>query len=158
MNTLSGSAVTAWERVRERSERGCGSCFALLHTSQKSLAQQLYSFCRPDSSSESGFLAHTPPLHYPDFRQRCAGGGERFVGRLLIPPKNDWCNACGNASVIARELATVAISQFLPTTPLFKLKDPLPSASSGDFAPQSPYSFSLRFKDLRPTLRWRGLW
>ena len=28
--TLSGSEVTAWERVRERSERGCGSLLSFL--------------------------------------------------------------------------------------------------------------------------------
>ena len=28
--TLSGNEVTAWERVRERSERGCGSCLCSL--------------------------------------------------------------------------------------------------------------------------------
>ena len=94
------------------------------------------------------------PFRYASriYDQCCAGGGEIFVGRLLIPPKNDWCNACGNASVIARELATVAISQFLPThtpiqaqgpTPLRKLRGLRP------FYPPTPFRYASRIYDQR---------
>ncbi len=137
MNTLSGSVVTAWERVRERSERGCGSCFALLHTSQKTLAQQLYSFRRPDSSLESGRLAHTPPYTARISNQRCAGGGEIFVGRLLIPKMIGATLAVTHLSSRGSLRPWRSLSSYQPTS-LFKLKDPLPSASSGDFAPFIP--------------------
>jgi|GEM_PF-4308230 len=60
-----------------------------------------------------------------------------FVGRLLIPKMIGATLAVTHLSSRGSLRPWRSLSSYQPT-PLFKLKDPLPSASSGDFAPFIP--------------------